>query len=584
MKKILILFLCLLLCPVYVFAQEVPDEVRLYVAPNGNDQYPGSENLPFATLEKAVKTVRLLEEKAVVTLRQGTYEGGLFLNEKDTEVVYRAYPGEQVIIQAESGKHTASFQNCGTVTVQGISFIGGTGVIISQCTGVQIFDCTFSDMTEGVQINGNARMEGNTLTDMKGTALKATSGNRQSLEQGTCIIVNNFISRFALSDSTKAGVILDGVGIAFSNNTLSEGQGRGINVFGNQHLIQNNRIEKIAGDAAIGLDGNVTARGTIIENNLIADCPETGILLEDFSSEITVKNNFFCRLKEGVRMLGGRNNEFCDNVSIDCENSLVLEILEFPHFVKKKVQADLKQVPYDEGIWSSIYPALSSFLKDSPAIPKDNTVVGNMVFGTKETEAKEKIKANGTFEKDVILTDESVFADYEGDDFSMEKWDCSSVGRRNLQEFLEENVVLMLESPQAVKHGRMTFIDSVNHQVMPVLEQDRTLVPVRFIAESMGAEVRWEAETGKVTIYQEDSVISLKIGSPVITVNGEEKILDIPAKTKNDRTMIPLRAVAENLGLSVTWEASGIIIIGNNPVNAEDELLVSSLRRLISVN
>ncbi len=584
MKKILILLLCLLLCPVHVFAQEVPDQVELYVAPDGNDKYPGSENLPFATLEKAVKTVRLLEEKAVVILREGTYEGGLFLNEKDREVVYRAYPGEQVIIQAENGKEAMSLQNCGTVTVQGITFIGGTGVTVSNCSDVQIFDCTFSEMTEGVQIDGNARIEGNTLTKMKGTALKATSGNRTTLEQGDCIIVNNLISCFALSDSTKPGVILDGVGISFLNNTLSEGNSRGISVFGNQHLIKNNRFEKIVGDAVIGLDKNVTARGTVIENNLLADCPQTGVLLEDFSSEITVKNNVFCRLKEGVRMLGGRDNVFCGNRSIDCENSLVLEILSFPHSVKKEVQADLKQVPYDEGIWSSTYPALSSFLKDSPEIPKNITVFGNVVFGTKGTEAKQKIKSNGTFEEDIVLTDPSVFADYEGDDFSMEQLDCSTMGRRNLQGFLEDNVILMLDSPRAVNHGMMTFIDSDNPQVMPALEQDRTLVPVRFIAESMGAEVLWKAEDETVTIHLEDAVVGLKIGSPVITVNGEEKTLDIPAKTKNNRTMIPLRAVAENLGFSVTWEASGIIIIGKNPVNAEDELLVRSLLWLVSIN
>ncbi len=583
MKKILVLFLCLLLCPVYGFAREVPEYVELYVSPEGNDKYPGSEQFPFATLEKAVKTVRLLEEKAVVTLREGTYEGGLFLNEKDTEVVYRAYPGEQVMIQAENGKEAAILQNCGVVTLQDITFIGGTGVAVSNCENVQIFDCTFSDMTEGVRIEGNARIEGNTFTDMKGTALKVTSGNRAALEKGNCVVVNNLISRFALLDSKKAGVILEGVGITFSNNTISEGQGRGISVFGNQHLIQKNRLEKIAGDAAICLEGNVTARGTVIENNLFADCPETGILLEDFSSGITIKNNFFCRLKESVRMLGGRDHVMSGNVSVDCDNSLVLEMLEVPHSVKKKIRLDLEQVSYNEGIWADRYPTISSFLKDSPEIPKNNTVLGNFVFGTKGTEAKEKIRKNGFFEEDVVLTDPSVFADYENDDFSMGQWDCTSLGSRNFEECMEKNVVLMLDSPYAVNHGKITFIDSDNHQVMPILEQDRTLVPLRFIAESMGALVQWNGETATVTIHLADDVVGLTIGNSVITVNGEEKMLDIPAKTINNRTVIPLRAVAENLGFSVTWEASGMIIIGENPVSLKDEWLRRSLERIFSV-
>lgn len=278
-------------------------------------------------------------------------------------------------------------------------------------------------------------------------------------------------------------------------------------------------------------------------------------------------------------MLGGRDNVFQGNGSVDCENSLVLESLSFPNSVKKEIQAELKQVPYEEGIWKNTYPMLSSFLKDYPEIPKNNTVSGNFVFQTKETVANAKIKEKGTFEEDTVLADSSVFADYKGDDFSTEQFDCSVAGRRNVQDVLDENVVLMLDSPWAVNHGKMTFVDSENPQVMPVLEQDRTQVPLRFIAESMGAEVLWEGETQTVTLHLKNSDVSMKIGSPFITVNGEESVLDTPPQTKNNRTMIPLRAVAENLGFSVTWEATGIIIIGKNPVNVEDELLIGALSR-----
>ena len=59
-----------------------PAVVSLYVSPeNGNDRYSGSEQYPFATLEKAVRTAQLLEEKTMIYLREGVYPGGLLLDQ-----------------------------------------------------------------------------------------------------------------------------------------------------------------------------------------------------------------------------------------------------------------------------------------------------------------------------------------------------------------------------------------------------------------------------------------------------------------------------------------------------------------------
>src|SRR6056297_1740583 len=82
---------------------------------------------------------------------------------------------------------------------------------------------------------------------------------------------------------------------------------------------------------------------------------------------------------------------------------------------------------------------------------------------------------------------------------------------------------------------------------------DRTMVPIRFVAESMGFFVEWDAEN-RTVIIGEDSQILLPIESTTATVGGVEVELDSPAVIENDRTLVPVRFVSENLGAKVSWD------------------------------
>lgn len=87
----------------------------------------------------------------------------------------------------------------------------------------------------------------------------------------------------------------------------------------------------------------------------------------------------------------------------------------------------------------------------------------------------------------------------------------------------------------------------------PVIVNDRTMVPLRAIFETMGAEVEWDDATKTVTATRDDVTISLAIGSDQLYVNGEAKTIDTPAMIINDRTMVPVRAIAESFGCEVNW-------------------------------
>ena len=90
--------------------------------------------------------------------------------------------------------------------------------------------------------------------------------------------------------------------------------------------------------------------------------------------------------------------------------------------------------------------------------------------------------------------------------------------------------------------------------VAPSIVNGRTMVPVRFIAEAMDGLVDWNADLQTAYIALNGSMVEMPILSNVIYVNGETVAIDTPPQIVNGRTMIPLRAAAEGLGLHVNYD------------------------------
>ena len=90
--------------------------------------------------------------------------------------------------------------------------------------------------------------------------------------------------------------------------------------------------------------------------------------------------------------------------------------------------------------------------------------------------------------------------------------------------------------------------------VPPVIVDGRTLVPVRAIFEKLGAVVNWEPTTQTVTATSGEKTITLKLNDTSAYVNNELKTLDVPAQIVEGRTMVPARFVAESLDCQVLWE------------------------------
>ncbi len=95
--------------------------------------------------------------------------------------------------------------------------------------------------------------------------------------------------------------------------------------------------------------------------------------------------------------------------------------------------------------------------------------------------------------------------------------------------------------------------NAVQLDAAPEIVNGRTFLPLRAIAEIFGATVEWIPDTQGVTVTLGDNTIGLQIGNPTAVINGN--VVDIVAPyIKNGRTMVPLRVIAEGLGATVEWD------------------------------
>lgn len=112
-----------------------------------------------------------------------------------------------------------------------------------------------------------------------------------------------------------------------------------------------------------------------------------------------------------------------------------------------------------------------------------------------------------------------------------------------------KSVQLVIGQTNAEVNNEPTTMDQAAY-----VKNSRTLVPLRFVGESLGAQVSWEGNSKKATLELGDTSVSVIIGSKVAYVDGQLTTLDVPAEIKGGRTFVPLRFVSESLGAYVDYD------------------------------
>lgn len=100
----------------------------------------------------------------------------------------------------------------------------------------------------------------------------------------------------------------------------------------------------------------------------------------------------------------------------------------------------------------------------------------------------------------------------------------------------------------------VVFGTKKTNDVAPKIVNDRTMLPARFVAENLGAAVEWFETEQKVRITKDGVEIIIFIDSDKAYVNGKEVTLDSAAFIENDRTYTPVRFISEELGANVAWD------------------------------
>jgi len=161
-------------------------------------------------------------------------------------------------------------------------------------------------------------------------------------------------------------------------------------------------------------------------------------------------------------------------------------------------------------------------------------------------EAPQTIKvASGIYENDKLKNGEyTIYTDFNMNTSTFE-----------VKDFNEQIVSSTRYGYEYEKSLSQVFYNDelIDFDVAPIMENDRTLIPLRGLFEKMGAVVEWDGQNQTAIVTKDDMVLSVKIDHFGAKVNDSCKYMDVPARLVESRTMIPLRFLSEELGYTVIW-------------------------------
>lgn len=146
----------------------------------------------------------------------------------------------------------------------------------------------------------------------------------------------------------------------------------------------------------------------------------------------------------------------------------------------------------------------------------------------------------------------------------------SRIGNESLNYVVKSAIATVINPAPGVEPGVVGTVEFVidaktytvngvekSMDVAPYIQDGRTMLPVRFVAEALGVSednIIWDAATKTVTIMKGDRIAQMTIGSKVMVVNGVNVNMDTAAAIKDGRTVLPIRFAAQALGVGIEWD------------------------------
>jgi hypothetical protein len=251
----------------------------------------------------------------------------------------------------------------------------------------------------------------------------------------------------------------------------------------------------------------------------------------------------------------------CQNQSTEVNQNGTFLVEDIP--LEEGINAILVQASYEEQTVKKLLEVVRDTTPPSLLvnIPTEKLIdINSWVFDGR-TEPGSIVKANGMVAKivhDIFQVEVPLQLGINSITFTA----TDALGNRT-----EEKISVYNWHETLIQLGIGKETASINDEITvldapPFIMEGRTFVPVRFIAESFGAEVEWLKETETIIIKTEDTTISMQIGNRIAMVNASVYQMDAPPVIQNGRTFVPVRFIAESFGAEVEWvkETETIII------------------------
>ena len=455
-------------------------------------------------------------------------------------------------------------------------YIGTYAVDIEDSTNCGVLDSqVYNMMKSGISVSGGDRV---TLTP-----------------------ANNYVKGCSIHDVGLVAktyvqcVNVSGVGNIVAKNTLYNSPFQAIQYAGNDIIMEYNHIYNVcqgADDCGAFMTGRSwTTRGNIIRYNYVHDVvsdKQTGVrtvMLDDYHSSTAVENNIFVNCTNGVGIHSGQDNKIINNLFYKCGQNG-----GSPYYIgswgSQSAQlpvmcATLDDVPYQSEIWREKYPELTYILEqDNPLLPYNNIVKDNISADcTSPSYGGDslticRIENNKSVDSGSL---DAVFTDIESENYALteyaktiypffEETDLSECGA---QEYIHQNdeisdikgIVLRINSPFAISGGKKVRINKQG-MVTPLIRNNCTMVPLRFVSEVMGALVEYNDAEKSAYIKYNDKNIKITKDSNKCYVNESIYEFDTACVIINSAMYVPVKGIAEIMGKNSRWyEKYSIIAI-----------------------
>ena len=244
------------------------------------------------------------------------------------------------ILVSTQKKPLWSIEGCENLCFEGFSIEAtcGSGMTVSGSENIKITGCTFKNIGNyGATVRKcrNVAIENCDVHDCGDGGIGVSCGNRATLEAGNVKIHNNHIHRIAKWTRTyQTAVNASGVGIEVTNNLIHDCPHTGILFWGNEISIKNNEIYSAlleTGDAGAVYTGrDFTYRGNTVSGNYIhhlggVGMGTMGIYNDDCVSGTLMEENIFFEVQRAVFLGGGRNFQVRGNLFVDCHPSVEID-------------------------------------------------------------------------------------------------------------------------------------------------------------------------------------------------------------------------------------------------------------------